>query len=82
MAHVNSAGYDETSQQGNLKMLNQDVQRHIQVTDNKISRLQERLEMLIGMNEYLRKKTSKWNDSLKEEEEDVGDNYQVSPQQK
>lgn len=77
MSYYWSTEIPESSHQGNLNMLNQDLQGHMAGTDEKISRLQEQIERLVvGLN---RRSNAKYKESFYGEGSESKYKENVSP---
>lgn len=74
MSYYSSEEFPETSHQGTLRMIQEDIQGHMLGTDEKIERLQRQIELLVvGLNK--RDSRKKLEEEFNEmEEEDYKEN--------
>lgn len=74
-------GFGESSQQGTLRVMQQDIHHYLEGSDEKFRGLQSQLEALMkGMSGWMKSNTVKEEESYEEESElvdELGDNYQL-----
>lgn len=70
MSYYRSEEFPETSHQGTLRMIQEDIQGHMLGTDEKIERLQRQIELLVvGLNKRdSRKKLEEEFNEMEEED--------------